>query len=180
MKRQNFLALIGIGNPGIWIDGPGLTPLSKNIVNSIIGKCSFCGKSAKEVLCMAGVISRLARICNECIDICLEIQRDNIQTVTSAVPPAELPMSNDNANVSDFSIPNAPINLSSPNTKAELKVFIDQWRNLINQGRRMSSELLCSFCDRTRDEGGNFVAGPKTFICKSCVSEIATNMKTIR
>ena len=35
---------------------------------------------------MAGVISRPARICNECIDICLEIMLDDI--LMMAVPPS--------------------------------------------------------------------------------------------
>ena len=181
MKRRSFLALIGVGTTGIWIEGSGVIPLPKHIVTTISGQCSFCSKSAGEVLCMVGVIGRPARICNECVAMCLEIHR---QSVNTAMPPPEIPVDDENARVFDFQLPGMSDNVSWPNTEAELAAFIDQWQNLINQGKadrgqNTSRELSCSFCDRTRNERENLLAGPETYICGYCLGEASARMKTI-
>lgn len=208
MKRRHFLALIGIGTPGIWIDRSGLTQLQKHIVIAIAGQCSFCGKSAGEVLCLAGVIGRSARVCNECIDHCLEILRPDIPTATSPASSTKLSMDKEGvAHAFDFQLPgglrNAPLpqteaeleafidqwlnlhNATLPQTEAELEAFIDQWLNLLNrtgadQGQIKADELSCSFCGRTRGKEAPLLAGPQTRICDYCISETAANMKTIR
>ena len=188
MKRRHFLALVGIGHPGIWIDRVGLTQLRKHIVIAIAGQCSFCGKAAGDVMCLAGVIGHPARICNECVDICLEILRPDPSTVT---PSSLTEFSIDNNAVAvDFRLPEELLNVSLPQTEAELeafiglplpqtdlelKDFIDQWRNLINQanteqGKTKRSELWCSFCDRKQSEVGKLMAAPQTYICDYCIS----------
>lgn len=181
MKRRSFLALIGVGTTGVWIDGAALPPLSKHIVITITGQCSFCGKSANDVLSIVGVIGRPARICNECVAMCLEIHR---QSASTATLPSDPPVDNENARIFDFQLSGISENVSVPNTEAELAAFIDQWQNLIKQatedrGQRTGGELLCSFCDRTRNEGGNLLAGPETYICHDCLNEASARMKRI-
>ena len=77
MKRRRFLALAGTAVPGIWLAGAGLIQLPGRMVLAISGDCSFCNKSAAKVFGMAGVVGRAARICNECVEIYLEILRDD-------------------------------------------------------------------------------------------------------
>lgn len=200
MNRRRFLALIGIGTPGIWIDRSGLIQFSKHIVIAIAGQCSFCGKLAREVLCLAGVIGRPARVCNECIDHGLEVLKPNLPRATPPPSPTEISIDNEGAVAFDFRLPEGLLNVSLPHTEAELEAvigqplphteaeleaFLDQWRNLINQARTdqgqiKHSQLSCSFCDRTRSEVGNLLASPQTYICDYCIREAAESMKTLR
>lgn len=200
MNRRRFLAIIGAGaTSGMWIDGYGLAPLQKHIVIAITGQCSFCGKSAGNILRLAGVIGRPARICNECIDICLEIYGGEPPNLTPSTLPPDFSVNN-NAVAFDFQLPEEMLNAPLPQTEAELEAFIgqplpqteaevvafiDRWRDLINQARTEQSrikrsELSCSFCERTRSElQENLLAAPQAYICEYCVREIAESMKAI-
>lgn len=169
----------------MWIAGSGLTLLQKQIVVAITGQCSFCGKSAGEVLCIAGVVSRGARICNECIDHCLKVRGYNAQTEVPFSSSTERSVGDEGADVFDFQLPRGSSNAALPQTETELEAFIDQWRDLIgqaepDQGQVEGGELSCSFCARTRTEAGNLIAGPQTYICDYCISEAAANIKTVR
>lgn len=77
MRRRRFLALVGTAIPGLWLAGAGLIQLPGRMVLAISGRCSFCGRNAAEVYGVAGVVGRGVRICNECVEICLEILRDD-------------------------------------------------------------------------------------------------------
>ena len=56
------------------------------------GSCSFCGKEAREIFGLAGVIHRNIRVCDECVNLCLEIIVENIRYQTS---PAGLGLNSD-------------------------------------------------------------------------------------
>ena len=42
------------------------------------GRCSFCGKKAGHVSALVGAVGRTELVCNECVEICLEILRDDL------------------------------------------------------------------------------------------------------
>jgi hypothetical protein len=177
MEQRRFLALIGVKGSGLWIDGAGLTPLDQSIVTAINGQCSFCGKSIKDVWCMAGVIGHLARICNECVERCLEIHKINI-------PLSQHNITNSDAYIFDFNLHGVLSNASRPLTEVELETFINKWHDKLNgiepkPDLKATEGLSCSFCDRTQ-EAGNLLAGPEVYICDDCIGETAARIKTIR
>lgn len=73
VSRRRFLALCGGGMTGIWLVGTGMVRLPDTVVFAMSGSCSFCGKEASEIFGLAGVTYRNVRICDECINLCLEI-----------------------------------------------------------------------------------------------------------
>ena len=73
ISRRRFLAFCGGGITGIWLAGTGLVRLPDTVVFAMSGSCSFCGKEAREIFGLAGVTYRNVRICDECINLCLEI-----------------------------------------------------------------------------------------------------------
>jgi ClpX C4-type zinc finger len=179
MNRRRFIALIGAAAPGLWLEGTGLIQLPKRMVISISGQCSFCGKASREVFGLAGVMSRPTRICNECIDICLEILSDDLHLhpPPPAPPPDEHLVSDEISVAFDFE----PIGLARgtrmPQTRAELEAFIEQARKLLDQSetkpRRRDNELSCSFCDRKQAETGRLIAGAQSYICDVCIFDAA-------
>src|SRR5262245_17212157 len=72
INRRRFLALCGIALPGIWFVNAGLIRLPAETQLLVSGWCSFCAKEAEEVFGLAGVTHRPDRICDECLDLCLE------------------------------------------------------------------------------------------------------------
>jgi ClpX C4-type zinc finger len=179
MNRRNFLALIGASVPGLWLNGVGLIQLPRKMVISVSGHCSFCGKEAGDVFGLAGVISRPTRICNECIDICFEIILDDIQM--GLVPPSpEEQIAEAGGEISiDFEADELIPNVKVPQSRAEMKAFIDQLHRLLDQSEtnrnppKKSDELSCSFCDLGQSKVKKLIAGPQSYICELCVGDAA-------
>jgi hypothetical protein len=143
------------------------------MVLSVSGRCSFCGKDAREVFGVAGVMSHPARVCNECIAICFEIMGDSF---TPPPPPAERLVRNGSSDAFDFEPIGLMRNSMTPRTSAELKALIEQARKLLDQpepARRRGDELSCSFCDRKHHEVVKLIAGPQVCICDVCIFDAA-------
>jgi len=180
MNRRRFLALIGTAAPGLWIDGIGLINLPRRMVIDISGRCSFCGKSAREVFGLAGVVSRPSRVCNECIDICFEILGDDLyaQTISATRRHTERLAGAGIEDAFDFEPIGLARNFEAPRTAAEIKAFLEQIRKRADQSETNrqptgSRELACSFCDRKQDEVRKLIAGPQTYICDACIGDAA-------
>src|SRR5262245_24512163 len=129
MNRRRFIALIGAAVPGLWLDGTGLIQLPKRMVIDISGQCSFCGIDAGRVFGLAGVTVRSARVCNECIDICLEILRDDLLYASAPPPPPPKPppdarhFFSDSSSSFDFEIIGVTRDASAPHTEAEIEAL---------------------------------------------------------
>jgi ATP-dependent protease Clp ATPase subunit len=179
MNRRHFLALIGASAPGVWLNGVGLIQLPKKMVIIISGRCSFCGKEARDVFGLAGVISRPTRICNECIDICFEIMLGDVQMVLCAVEPSEQTEEAESAISIDFEQGEVIPDIKVPQSRAEMKSLIDQLHRLLDQSeanqepRERSDELSCSFCDLGQSKVKKLIAGPQSHICDLCVGDAA-------
>lgn len=179
MNRRRFIALIGAAAPGLWLEGTGLIQLPKRMVISISGRCSFCGKASREVFGLAGVMSRPTRICNECIDICLEILSDDLHLHPPPPPPPpdEHLVSDEISVAFDFEPTGSARDTRTPQTRAELEAFIEQTRKLLDQSetkwRRRGDELSCSFCDRTQHEAVKLITGRQSYICVACIGDAA-------
>jgi ATP-dependent protease Clp ATPase subunit len=133
------------------------------MVIDIAGRCSFCSKPAGEVFGLAGVLSRPARVCNECIDICLEVLSDDLFAQPASPSPSR--------QYPDVAIPRTP---------AELKAFMEKIRKLLDQSettrqRTESGSLSCSFCDSKQDQVRKLIVGnpSRTYICDICIGDAA-------
>lgn len=169
MNRRRFLALVGVAVPGLWLDGSGLIQLPRNMVIALSGSCSFCGKHAQEVFGLAGVVTRPTRICNECIDICLAIFRDD-----EMHPPAP-PQRSVNQVVAQDYTHQAEI----PLTRDELEALLEALRECVEQEAKphqwiQKRQRTCSFCDHVQEETKKMIAGPTVYICDACVGDAAS------
>jgi ATP-dependent protease Clp ATPase subunit len=188
MNRRRFLALIGASVPGLWLNGLGLIQIPRKMLIDVSGHCSFCSKDAGDVFGLAGVVSRSARICNECVDICFEIMRDDIYRQTTGIPhPTKVYRENTGRAIpSDFEPDWLISRVRIPQTRAELEAFLNQFRRFLDQSesnrgsrqtdqemKKKSDELLCSFCDLGQSEVKKLIAGPRTYICDFCVGDAA-------
>jgi hypothetical protein len=199
MNRRRFIALIGAAVPGLWFDGTGLIQLPKRMVILISGRCSFCGKAAGQVFGLAGVTRRSTRVCNECIDLCLEILSDDLHFAPPPTPrhapsmfgypedaphpPPPLPpavehyATTEGLEAFDFELIGVTRDARAPQSRAELEAFIEEWRMFLDQPEtsrpRRDKELLCSFCDQKQHEVKKLIAGPRVFICDVCIGDAA-------
>jgi hypothetical protein len=184
MNRRRFIALIGAAVPGLWIDQIGLIQLPRQMVISLSGLCSFCGKDAREVFGLAGVLNRRARICNECIDICIDTLAADVQMVLVSPdePPADylLPSSESSA-VFDFEAIGSLKGTEQNDEMRQIVVDPDGFIEVIRQQLDLSklpvpkpkdiSHLACSFCDRNQSEAHTLIAGPQVHICDICIGD---------
>ena len=177
MNRRYFVALIGAAIPGLWLDGSGLIQLPRRMVIDISGRCSFCGKYAREVFGLAGVMSRPTRVCNECIDICLEILRDDLllNAPRPPLPERELLLNPEALLTGEDRLAKLLRRAQQPRSGAELQATLNHIRELLGtpavQRRADHSELACSFCDRKMEESKRLIAGPHTHICDICIGD---------
>ncbi len=63
---------------GLWLASTGLVRLDRGFVLALAGSCSFCGKDRADVKALVGTAGRAQRICDECIDLCREIIREEL------------------------------------------------------------------------------------------------------
>jgi ClpX C4-type zinc finger protein len=153
MNRRYFVALIGAAIPGLWLDGSGLIQLPRRMVIDISGRCSFCSKYAREVFGLAGVTSRPTRVCNECIDICLEILRDDLllNAPRPPLPERELLLNPEALLTGEDRLAKLLRRAQQPRSGAELQATLNHIRELLGTPavqRADYGEQACSFCDR--------------------------------
>jgi hypothetical protein len=177
MNRRKFLALTGTAMTGLWLDGKGLIQLPRRMVIAFSGRCSFCHKMTERVLGIAGVIGRPDRVCNNCIEVCLDILSEHAISMTVGAPShASGPlMSHGRAELSDSAIEERLQRLRQSQTEAEFTTQLEQLRSVLDglsgsvPQARHKPVRACSFCDRTQHETQKLIAGPSTFICDLCV-----------
>jgi len=161
------------------------------MVITISGQCSFCGKDAREVFGLAGVLSRHARICNECIEICLEILmedalRNNLKITTPLQSDHLLQTS---ASWDPFDFEGIGIMRSDVMRRIDvdleafmeiIKKHIDQSKSIYQSRPKDISHLACSFYDRNQGETKRLIAGTQTYICEVCTGDAAALIKMHR
>ena len=170
ITRRFFLSLCSGGITGIWLAGTGLVPLPAQMVFAMSGLCSFCGKEAREVFALAGMIGRRARVCDECIDLCLDILAEEEHLNPSA--PTEIP---DDAAAERFSVDWALVNerLSQIAAGEPGDPAVDALAELLNYSdydvKPQTEALSCSFCDKRQQDLAYLIAGPSVNICNRCI-----------
>lgn len=137
------------------------------------GQCSFCGKNSSQVPAVVGLLGRDERICNECIEICLEMLLDDLQA--QKLIAAKDPKNSAFSTLDHFEVTEMVPGRSSPRTKTELAALFEEVREGIRQDQAhhhwSHADLKCAFCDRQHSEPLKLIAGPETYICHICVRD---------
>ena len=176
VSRRRFLAFCSGGIAGIWLADTGLVRLPAKMLFAMSGSCSFCGKEAHEIFGLVGVAHRNVRVCDECINTCLDI----IAEKTGIKPP--LPAwAEPDADALDEGI-------NDPELLAQLvrrlaagergNRLIDALATAIVRSDdalivppRSGFQIECSFCDKPEREEMTMVAGPTVYICDGCIGD---------
>lgn len=186
MNRRRFLALTGTTVAGLWLGGTGLIQLSRRMVIAFSGRCSFCSKEAGTVFGLAGVVGRPDRVCNECIDICLEIIKEDrllVMAENASWTPSPDLTSEGAPEPTDSYISELLRALERARGHAAETRELERLRGLLdgtaaNQPKVQHDDLMaCSFCDRNQREVEKLIAGPTVFICEACVGDAAALLK---
>jgi ClpX C4-type zinc finger len=148
----------------------GLLRLPGRIVFAMSGSCSFCGKETREIFGLASVAHRNVRICDECINLCLEILVEECEIKPRLEAGAEF---DDNALDEGTNDPELLAQLIRRLAAAErvnqlintLETAIARFGNSVIAPPRSGFQLECSFCDKSEHEGMTLIAGPTVYIC---------------
>jgi hypothetical protein len=176
VSRRRFLAFCGGGIAGIWLADTGLVRLPAKMLFAMSGSCSFCGKEAHEIFGLVGVTHRNVRVCDECINTCLEIIVEE-----TGIKPTLPAWTEPDADALDEGI-------NDPELLAQLvrrlaagergNRLIDALATAIVRSDdalivppRSGSQIECSFCDKPEREEMTMVAGPTVYICDGCIGD---------
>jgi hypothetical protein len=162
-SRRRFLFLLGGATAGIWLASTGLIRLERTFVLKHAGGCSFCGKTARDVLAIAGVTGRSCQICDECVGLCCDIlDGDGVRFRRDSTADIEARLPQDREALARFL---AEIE--------EQRRSYDAQSLDLSSSRSVLTEFACSFCDRPRSEVAKLISGPRVFICDGCTGEAA-------
>jgi hypothetical protein len=184
LSRRRFLFLCGAAAPGLWFARKGLVLLPGRMVLGLGGICSFCGKESGSVKGLASVRGKPERICNECVELCLDIiaeeaefdapSRDRSGAPTSPPPGDQV------AAVDPLDEILAQASANPGLSNRDLDRLIDRARAIIDgSGKAQKNEagatlpLHCTFCDESQAEVKKLIAGPSVFICDRCIADAA-------
>ena len=175
VSRRRFLAFCGGGITGIWLAGTGLVRLPDTVVFAMSGSCSFCGKEAREIFGLAGVTYRNVRICDECINLCLEIIVEETDIKFSLPAWAEPDADRLDEGINDPELLAQLVRRLVAGERGDrlidaLATAIARSDEALNVPPR-SGFLECSFCDKPQGEAMTMVAGPTAYICDGCVGD---------
>jgi ClpX C4-type zinc finger len=176
VSRRRFLAFCSGGIAGIWLADTGLVRLPAKMLFAMSGSCSFCGKEAHEIFGLAGVTHRNGRVCDECINTCLDIIAEK-----TGIKPALPAWAEPDADALDEGI-------NDPELLAQLvrrlaagergNRLIDALATAIVRSDdalivppRSGFQIECSFCDKPEREEMTMVAGPTVYICDGCIGD---------
>ena len=188
VSRRRFLFLLGGATTGIWLAPTGLVRFERRFLLTVAGACSFCGKTAGEVVALVGAAGCSVRICDECLGLCCNILDE--EGLPRAVPSdvhAALRLADDRrtaaarrelaAQEEAFRrLPEAERQAIERKREEELRVIHEMVRQAmacpgLPPPPMVVPSFVCSFCDRPRREVAKLISGPKVFICDSCVGE---------
>ena len=166
---------------GLWLAGTGLIRLSRRMVVAFAGRCSFCNRATGTVFGLAGIVGRPDLICNQCIEVCLDILKDDPLATTASgahPPPTDHLMSDGGFEPSESEIEEVLRCLERSRSDAEPGSQLEQLRGLLagsakGPKARHKQTLACSFCDRNQHETQKLIAGPRILICDTCVADAA-------
>lgn len=182
MNRRRFLLLGAGATTGIWVAGAGLLQLPGAMVLKLGGVCSFCGKRAGDIRGFAGVGGRPVRVCDECVQLCLDIIAEEDWATGNAwrrppPPRREASRAEARAFADSLGIETGSDPFESLWAAFEREIGVPPGANATPRPR---SELACSFCDKLQRETRKMIAGPSVYICEACIGDAATVLQLYR
>jgi ClpX C4-type zinc finger len=176
VSRRRFLAFCGGGIAEIWLVGTGLVRLPAKLVFAMSGSCSFCGKEAGEIFGLAGITHRNVRVCDECINLCLEI----IVEETGINPPlpawAERDADPLDEGINDPELLTQLVRRLAGGARGNrlidaLTTAIVRSDDAVIVPPRSGFQIECSFCGKPKRKDMTMVAGPTVYICDGCIGD---------
>jgi ClpX C4-type zinc finger len=176
VSRRRFLTLCGGGMTGIWLVGTGMVRLPDTVVFAMSGSCSFCGKEAHEIFGLVGVTYRNVRICDECVNLCLEIIVEEIGIKPRLAAWAEPDAASFEESVYDPKLLAQLVRRLAAGERGNrlidaLATAIDRSDDAVIVPPRSGFQIECSFCDKPEREDMTMVAGPTAYICDGCIGD---------
>jgi hypothetical protein len=176
VSRRRFLAFCGGGIAGNWLAGTGLVRLPGKLVFAMSGSCSFCGKEEREIFGLAGVIYRNIRVCDECVNLCLEIIVEEIGIKPPLPAWAEPDADPFEEGVYDPKLLAQLVRRLASGERGNrlidaLATAIVRSDDAVIVPPSSGFQIECSFCDKPKREDMTMVAGPTVYICDGCIGD---------
>jgi hypothetical protein len=155
--------VLGGAATGLWLASTELVRLERNVVLALAGRCSFCGKERDEVHALVGTVGRATKICDECIGLFWEVlgEEFGIRSTRESTAQDELFQQR----VGDMLQ-----RVAAERESASREALMDDLRRSLHPYESLDT-LRCSFCDAHRVDVTRMIAGPRVYICDTCVGE---------
>ena len=160
------MLLLGGAATGVWLASTGLVRLERRFTIALGGRCSFCGKDRVEVETLFGRRGIPEKICNECVGLCLDIMREEVEHLMQAAHERSIPAEPDDDTVAD-----TLRELAAAQHSRHADELVNRVRRSLFAERSRFREFHCSFCARARHEVAKLISGPRVFICDNCVGD---------
>jgi hypothetical protein len=199
LARRRFMFFLGGVTAGLWLPTTGLVPVEHAFVLQHGGTCSFCGKHTREVRALVGKCGAIPRICNECILLCCDIIREQMEAQGQRAPGytshpvIEAQRLAERYRIDDLIRQRAAreeamlarmtkdereaVLQQRARRAAEIQEVLDSLRNQPEDRlerepvSRPVDEFHCSFCGAARREVAKLISGPRVFICDVCTGD---------
>ena len=176
VSRRGFLAFCAGGIAGFWLVGTGLVRLPCRLVFAMSGSCSFCGKEAREIFGLAGVTHRNVRVCDECINLCLQIivEESDIRPPLGAGSDSDADPLDERINDPELLAQLARRLAASERVNRlidALATAIVCSDDAVIVPPRSGLQIECSFCDKPERQATKLIAGPTVYICEGCIGD---------
>src|SRR5262249_27942451 len=142
------------------------------------GSCSLCNEPRTEQRPLVEVPNRRFRICNDCVEFCLDIIREDQQC---RLEPPEQPRGEP---FDPAPMVNRVIHLGAdPETMAQVRevhrlAALPRDELLAELARRgPPTHYACSVCDAPRLQVRKLISGPSCHICDRCVAAAAAGLR---
>jgi hypothetical protein len=163
--------LLGGATTGLWLASTGLVQLERRFVMTLAGSCSFCRKDHAELQALVGTPGHSEKICDECIELCLDIVGEEVgiqcpRDVHQYVAPS--------FQDEQFQQRVAEIlqGLASERETRRSDTLLNDLRQSLDPGRQAVLDMFrCSFCGAHRKDVMKLISGPRVFICDNCIGD---------
>jgi hypothetical protein len=162
--------LLGGATAGLWLAPARLVAAPRSLVLQVAGRCSFCGRAAEQARGLAGIRGRTARICDQCVELCLRILHEE---APSRRPPPPAPRPGTWAEIEERLAAIAEqFDLDEDTLRREVHQQFERDPGWTQQ------PMACSFCDAPQQDVAKMIAGPRDFICDGCIAGAATMLES--
>jgi hypothetical protein len=183
LPRRGFLFVLGSAAAttavGVWLPSAGLIELPRRCVLAMSGWCWFCGVSAAERFRLFAVDGGAARICDCCVDSCLDLIDDG--SAQQRQPAVSSRRSTRSTTLPEEHEAIARLRETLRASRWSHEEFLAQVRAALDSPPSPAAPtppllLACSFCEAERSARRKLICGPSIYICNECVSDAAALM----